>query len=120
MSPRREGPFRSLVQMATRVAVLLGSPIRRFGSSGLARIDGRRRKRWLMQVDEVLYLHAPRLRFSGSVIDVDADLPPDVDPTRVVRRRKLGIHMELPDYVRTSLLRRPANCPDALPSAQTG
>ena len=97
-SPHHEGPSRLLVQMATRVAVLRGSPIRCFGSSALARLDERGRKRWLMEADEVLYLHAPRLRFSGSVIDVDADPLPDVvlevDHTTDVRRRKLGIYQE--------------------------
>ena len=78
VSPHHEGPSRRLVQMAERVALLRGSPIRCFGSSALARLDERGRKRWLMQADEVLYLHAPRLRFSGSVIDVDADPLPDV------------------------------------------
>ena len=98
VSPHHEGPSRRLVQMATRVALLRGSPIRCFGSSALARLDERGRKRWLMEADEVLYLHAPRLRFSGSVIDVDEDPLPDVvlevDHTTDVRRRKLGIYME--------------------------
>ena len=98
VSPYHEGPSRLLVQMATRVAVLRGSPIRCFGCSTLARLDERGRKRWLMQADEVLYLHAPRLRFSGSIIDVDEDPLPDVvlevDHTTDVRRRKLGIYME--------------------------
>ena len=98
VSPHHEGPSRRLVQMAERVASLRGSPIRCFGSSALARLDERGRKRWLMEADEVLYLHAPRLRFSGSVIDVDADPLPDVvlevDHTTDVRRRKLGIYME--------------------------
>ena len=84
--------------MAQRVASLRGSPIRCFGSSALARLDERGRKRWLMEADEVLYLHAPRLRFSGSIIDVDEDPLPDVvlevDHTTDVRRRKLGIYME--------------------------
>ena len=98
VSPHHEGPSRRLVQMAERVASLRGSPIRCFGSSALARLDERGRKRWLMEADEVLYLHAPRLRFSGSVIDVDEDPLPDVvlevDHTTDVRRRKLGIYME--------------------------
>ena len=98
VSPHHEGPSRLLVQMATRVAVLRGSPIRCFGSSALARLDERGRKRWLMEADEVLYLHAPRLRFSGSIIDVDKDPLPDVvlevDHTTDSRRRKLGIYME--------------------------
>ena len=98
VSPHHEGPSRRLVQMAERVASLRGSPIRCFGSSGLARLDERGRKRWLMQADEVLYLHAPRLRFSGSTIDVAADPLPDVvlevDHTTDVRRRKLGIYKD--------------------------
>ena len=98
VSPHHEGPSRLLVQMATRVAMLRGSPSRCFGSSALARLDERGCKRWLMQADEVLYLHAPRLRFSGSIIDVDEDPLPDVvlevDHTTDVRRRKLGIYME--------------------------
>ena len=98
VSPHHEGPSRRLVQMAERVASLRGSPIRCFGSSALARLDERGRKRWLMEADEVLYLHAPRLRFSGSIIDVDADPLPDVvlevDHTTDVRRRKLGIYQE--------------------------
>ena len=98
VSPHHEGPSRRLVQMATRVAMLRGSPIRCFGSSALARLDERGHKRWLMEADEVLYLHAPCLRFSGSVIDVDEDPLPDValevDHTTDVRRRKLGIYME--------------------------
>ena len=98
VSPHHEGPSRRLVQMAERVASLRGSPIRCFGSSALARVDERGRKRWLMEADEVLYLHAPGLRFSGSIIDVDADPLPDVvlevDHTTDVRLRKLGIYME--------------------------
>ena len=98
VSPHHEGPSRRLVQMAERVASLRGSPIRCFGSSALARLDERGRKRWLMEADEVLYLHAPPLRFSGSIIDVDQDPLPDVvlevDHTTDVRRRKLGIYME--------------------------
>ena len=98
VSPHHEGPSRLLVQMATRVAVLRGSPIRCFGSSALVRLDERGRKRWLMEADEVLYLHASHLRFSGSIINVDEDPLPDVvlevDHTTDVRRRKLGIYME--------------------------
>ena len=97
VSPHHEGPSRRLVQMAERVASLRGSPIRCFGSSALARLDERGRKRWLMEADEVLYLHATRARLQGSLIDVDEDPLPDVvlevDHTTDVRRRKLGIYM---------------------------
>ena len=62
VSPHHEGPSRRLVQMAEQIASLRGSPIRCFGSSALARLDEQGRKRWLMEADKVLYLHAPRLR----------------------------------------------------------
>ena len=98
VSIQHDGPSRRLVEMATRVATLCGSRIACFGSSGLVRRDERGRKRWLMQADEVLYLHPARARLQGSLIDVDEDPLPDVvlevDHTTDVRRRKLGIYME--------------------------
>ena len=98
VSIQHDGPSRRLVEMATRVASVRGSRIACFGSSGLVRLDERGRKRWLMQADEVLYLHPARARLQGSLIDVDEDPLPDVvlevDHTTDVRRRKLGIYME--------------------------
>ena len=98
VSPHHEGPSRRLVQMAERVAMLRGSSIQCLGSSGLARLDERGRKRWLMEADEVLYLHPARERLQRSLIDVDEDPLPDVvlevDHTTDVRQRKLGIYME--------------------------
>ena len=98
VSIQHDGPSRRLVEMATRVATLRGSRIACFGSSGLVRRDERGRKRWLMQADEMLYLHPARARLQGSLIDVDEDPLPDVvlevDHTTDVRRRKLGIYME--------------------------
>ena len=56
------------------------------------------RKRWLMQADEVLYLHPDRSWLKGPAIDVDEDPLPDVvlevDHTTDVRRRKLDIYKE--------------------------
>ena len=56
------------------------------------------RKRWLMQADEVLYLHPDRSRLKGPAIDVDQDPLPEVvlevDHTTDVRRRKLDIYKE--------------------------
>ena len=84
--------------MAERVASLRGSAIECFGSADLVRVDATGRKRWLMQADEVLYLHPDRVRLKGPAIDVDADPLPDVvlevDHTTDVRRRKLGIYKE--------------------------
>ena len=97
-SIQHEGPSRLLVQMATRFEILRGSRIACFGSADLVRRDASGRKRWLMQADEVLYLHPDRVRLQGPAIDVDADPLPDVvlevDHTTDVRRRKLGIYME--------------------------
>ena len=93
-----EKPSRRLGRMAERVASLRGSPVECFGSADLLRVDAAGRKRWLMQADEVLYLHPDRVRLAGPAIDVDADPLPDValevDHTTDVRRRKLGIYKE--------------------------
>ena len=95
-SIQHEAPSRRLVQMAERVASVRGSRIACFGSGDLVRVDGAGLKRWLMQADEVLYLHPDRVRLPGPAIDVDADPLPDVvlevDHTTDVRRRKLGIY----------------------------
>ena len=97
-SIQHEGPSRRLVEMATRVASVRGSRIVCFGSADLVRLDATGRKRWLMQADEVLYLHADRSRLYGPAINVDADPLPDVvlevDHTTDVRRRKLGIYKD--------------------------
>ena len=97
-SIEHEEPSRRLVEMATRVASVRGSRILYLGSADLLRVDAAGRKRWLMQADEVLYLHPDRVRLAGPAIDVDADPLPDVvlevDHTTDVRRRKLGIYME--------------------------
>ena len=95
---QHEGPSRKLTQMSERWAMLRGSPISSYGSSDLVRLDAAGRKRWLMQSDEVLYLHPGRVRLEGPAIDVDADPLPDVvlevDHTTDMRRRKLGIYKE--------------------------
>ena len=91
-----EGPSRRLGRMAERVASLRGSAIETFGSADLLRVDAAGRKHWLMQADEVLYLHPDRVRLAGPAIDVDTDPLPDVvlevDHTTDVRKRKLGIY----------------------------
>ena len=94
-----EQPSQRLARMAERVAALRGSPIESFGSADLVRRDASGRKRWLMQADEVLYLHPERWRrLQGPGIDVDADPLPEVvlevDHTTDVRRRKLGFYKE--------------------------
>ena len=97
-SIQHEEPSRLLVQMAGQFAMLRGSRIACYGSGDLVRRDATGRKRWLMQADEVLYLHPGRVRLQGPAIDVDADPLPDVvlevDHTTDVRRRKLDIYKE--------------------------
>ena len=92
-----EQPSRMLVQMTGRFAMLRGSRIACFGSADLLRRDATGRKRWLMQADEVLYLHPHRTRIEGPAIEVDTNPLPDVvlevDHSTDVRRRKLGIYM---------------------------
>ena len=92
-----EGPSRRLARVTERLAALRGSPIASFGSSDLVRRDAAGGLRWLMQADEVLYLHPQRVHL-GPKIDVDADPLPDialeVDHSTDVRRRKLGIYQE--------------------------
>ena len=93
-----EGPTQMLAQVAERFAGLRGSPIKCFGSADLVRWEASGTRRWLMQADQVLYLHPGRSRPSGRYIDVDRDPLPDVvlevDYTTDVRRRKLSIYEE--------------------------
>ena len=97
-SIQHEQPSRQLAQMAGQFAMVRGSRIACFGSGDLVRVDASGHKRWLMQADEVLYLHPDRVRLTGPAIDVDRDPLPDVvlevDHTTDVRRRKLGIYKE--------------------------
>ena len=92
-----EGPSMALARMAERVASLRGSPIACFGSVDLVRRDAAGRRRWLMQADQVLYLHPGRVRW-GLALEVEAHPLPDVvlevDHSTDVRRRKLGIYRE--------------------------
>ena len=93
-----ERPSRMLTRIATRFEMIRGSGIECFGSADLLHRDAAGRKRWLMQADEVLYLHPKQARPSGPAIDVDAGPLPDVvlevDHTTDVRRRKLSIYRE--------------------------
>ena len=97
-SIQHEAPSRRLAQMAGKFEMVRGSRIVCLGSADLVRREASGRKRWLMQADEVLYLHPDRVRLDGPAIEVDRDLLPDVvlevDHTTDVRRRKLGIYMQ--------------------------
>ena len=93
-----EGPTQMLAQVSERFAGLRGSRIKCFGSADLVRWEASGTRRWLMQADQVLYLHPDRTRPSGRYIDVDRDPLPDVvlevDYSTDVRRRKLAIYLE--------------------------
>ena len=93
-----EAPTRMLSRLAERFASLRGSRIECFGSADLVCRDAWGRPRWLMQADEVLYVHPERSRPQGSDIDIERDPLPDValevDNTTDVRRRKLAIYMD--------------------------
>ena len=93
-----ELPSRRLPWVARALASLRGSEIECMGSADLVGRDALGRSRWLMQADEVLYLHPVRSRPRGSVIDIERDPLPDVvlevDYTTDVRTRKLAIYME--------------------------
>ena len=102
--------------MAGRFATVRGSAIECYGSADLLRVDASGRKRWLIQADEVLYLHPERSRLDGPAIKVNADPLPDVvlevDHTTDVRRRKLGIYKasEFPEVWRKKLCTASVDC----------
>ena len=93
-----EQPTRRLTRLAERVASLRGSPIECFGSADLLRLDADGGKRWIMQADEILYLHPRRAGLSGPAVVVGEDALPDVvlevDHSTDARRWKLGVYQE--------------------------
>ena len=93
-----EQPARRLSWVTSRIALMRGSPIRCIGSADLVQRNAAGRERWIMQADEVLYLHPGRARVSKRVVEVDANDLPDVvlevDHTTDVRQWKLGMYQE--------------------------
>ena len=93
-----EQPARRLTWVASRIAQARGSPIESFGSADLLEHDGSGGKRWIMQADEVLYLHPGRARVSKRWVEIGVhDLPDvvlEVDHTTDVRPWKLGKYQE--------------------------
>ena len=93
-----EALARRLAALTADLEMLRGSQIMCLGSSDLVRRDAAGRKRWLIQADEIVYLHPDRSRPCGTVIDVDADPLPDVvlevDYVTDVRCRKLSIYAD--------------------------
>ena len=70
-----EQPTRRLAKIAGRIASVRGSPIESFGSMDLLLRDASGRKRWIMQADEVLYLHPERARMSKRAVEVERARP---------------------------------------------
>ena len=93
-----EQPTRRLTWVASRIAQARGSPIESFGSMDLLQPDASGGKRWIMQADEVLYLHPGRARISKRWVEIGKhDLPDvvlEVDHTTDVRLWKLGKYQE--------------------------
>ena len=73
-----ERPARMLARAVERFAQWRDSRIECFGSADLLCRDERGRKRWLMQADEVVYLHPERSQPPGPAIEVVAGPLPDV------------------------------------------
>ena len=93
-----ERPTQMLARIAERLSGLRGSGVECYGSADLVRRDASGARRWVMQADQVLYLHPVQSRPQGSDIDIDREPLPDVvlevDYTTDVRRRKLSIYEE--------------------------
>ena len=93
-----EQPTRRLAGIVERIALVRGSPIKCIGSADLLQHDASGGKRWIMQADEVLYLHPERARMSKRWVEVDVhDLPDvvlEVDHTTDARQWKLGMYQE--------------------------
>ena len=93
-----ERPTRRLSGLAERIASLRGSGIACYGSADLLRRDAAGRRRWIMQADEILYLHPSRARGLGPAVIIGEDPLPDVvlevDHSTDVRRWKLGVYQE--------------------------
>ena len=93
-----EQPTRRLAKVTERIAQVRGSPIESFGSADLLEHDASGGKRWIMQADEVLYLHPGRARISKRWVEIGVhDLPDvvlEVDHTTDVRLWKLGKYQE--------------------------
>ena len=93
-----ERPTRRLSGLVERIASLRGSGILCLGSADLLRTDAEGRKRWIMQADEILYLHPDRAQGLGPAVIIGEDPLPDValevDHSTDVRRWKLGLYQE--------------------------
>ena len=121
-----EAPACRLAGLTVDLEMLRGSEFMCLGSSSLVRRDATGRTRWLIQADQIVYLHPDRSQFHGEVIDVDADPLPEVvlevDYVTDVRRRKLSIyeHGGLPEVWALAPPESPVHVPGLTIHIHTG
>ena len=96
VSVYHEQPGQRLSALATRIALVRGSPIEAFGAADLLQRDAHGAYRRILEADQTLYLHPRTTRPAGPAIEVGSDTLPDVvlevDNTTDVRRGKLTLY----------------------------
>ncbi len=96
VSTYHEHPGQRLRDLATRIALLRGSPIETFGAADLLQRHADGRLRRILEADQTVYLHPRTTRPEGARIEVGSDTLPDVvlevDNTTDVRRGKLSLY----------------------------
>ena len=96
VSVYHEHPGQRLLQLATRIALVRGSPIEAFGAADLLLRDDDGAYLRILEADQTVYLHPRTTRPTGPAIEVGGDTLPDVvlevDNTTDVRRGKLALY----------------------------
>ena len=96
VSVYHEHPGQRLRELATRIALVRGSPIETFGAADLLLRDADGAWLRILEADETVYLHPRTTRPPGARIEVGSDTLPDVvlevDNTTDVRRGKLSLY----------------------------
>ena len=78
VSTYHEHPGQRLRDLATRIALLRGSPIETFGAADLLQRHADGRLRRILEADQTVYLHPRTTRLEGARIEVGSDTLPDV------------------------------------------
>ncbi len=96
VSVYHEHPGQRLRELATRIALVRGSPIETFGAADLLLRDADGAWLRILEADQTVYLHPRTTRPPGARIEVGSDTLPDVvlevDNTTDVRRGKLALY----------------------------
>ena len=94
VSSYHEGSARLLTGLVRLIAQVRGAPVTCLGSTDLTERDAQGEPRFIMQADEMVYLHPEHARLPRPVLTVgEHDMPDvvlEVDHTTDARRRKLG------------------------------